>query len=706
MKRVLLIGVLLLLVLGVLFGCSEPADTSSTPDTTVNDPEDTPRVTTGDSGQVIPGELAEGQDYIAVENTAKWEKDTVDFSRFAHSGAGSDGVNKINLAYNGYQKTYLLVGADGSKKEVKHSDIRKLATVGMVVTAKDDAAKSVTFEAYPVDLRVLPSWTGVTARAGSYLMFEFTTNVEADFAVTVTAKEGGGKETAAYFQDEITVSGKDGTFKGIAKCTVPYVTGETYYINICADTAGYPVVASIPVDVKTAKYSTDYTLIFQGDWELIKDEEYLPNLIDLFYNVYPRLYARWGVGTEPKQITFRADKDYDGVAYCAGTEVCVAVDYANGNPRDIGFFSHEITHSIQQYDKLNYGEGSTYNGVTYDAWWTENMASYGGFRYFHWGYSTKFVQFYDATEFVNWGETYAGYGDGCQVFLSYLDWKFPTYDKNGDGKVTPDEYGVIDMINYTIKTTEVKIYDNPVDPNTPFNKAVYKATGEKYDSLDAIRTVYKEDINSGAFRCNGFGDYKDNFITENLKGVPNPVYPKWEEVVPGDKTATALAEPMLTGNNLLVGATVKEFSSDVASNPASAIIDGVLTNKGMWQSQTADNADDYKYKLQGFDHGFVIDMGEVKRFDTYTLVNRGYENTTKHQNTNEWEILVSEDGINWTSVDYQKYVDGEGNRISSPDAVSFNIGEVSARYIEMRIYTTDKANVGRARIVEFMVFDT
>ena len=706
MKRVLLIGVLLLLVLGVLFGCSEPADTSSTPDTTVNDPEDTPRVTTGDSGQVIPGELAEGQDYIAVENTAKWEKDTVDFSRFAHSGAGSDVVNKINLAYNGYQKTYLLVGADGSKKEVKHSDIRKLATVGMVVTAKDDAAKSVTFEAYPVDLRVLPSWTGVTARAGSYLMFEFTTNVEADFAVTVTAKEGGGKETAAYFQDEITVSGKDGTFKGIAKCTVPYVTGETYYINICADTAGYPVVASIPVDVKTAKYSTDYTLVFQGDWELIKDKEYLPNLIDLFYNVYPRLYARWGVGTEPKQITFRADKDYDGVAYCAGTEVCVAVDYANGNPRDIGFFSHEITHSIQQYNKLNYGEGSTYNGVTYDAWWTENMASYGGFRYFHWGYSTKFVQFYDATEFVNWGETYAGYGDGCQVFLSYLDWKFPTYDKNGDGKVTPDEYGVIDMINYTIKTSDVMIYDNPVDPNTPFNKAVYKATGEKYESLDAIRAVYKEDINSGAFRCNGFGDYKDNFITENLKGVPNPVYPKWEEVVPGDKTATALAEPMLTGNNLLVGATVKEFSSDVASNPASAIIDGVLTNKGMWQSQTADNADDYKYKLQGFDHGFVIDMGEVKRFDTYTLVNRGYENTTKHQNTNEWEILVSEDGINWTSVDYQKYVDGEGNRISSPDAVSFNIGEVSARYIEMRIYTTDKANVGRARIVEFMVFDT
>ena len=196
MKRVLLIGVLLLLVLGVLFGCSEPADTSSTPDTTVNDPEDTPRVTTGDSGQVIPGELAEGQDYIAVENTAKWEKDTVDFSRFAHSGAGSDVVNKINLAYNGYQKTYLLVGADGSKKEVKHSDIRKLATVGMVVTAKDDAAKSVTFEAYPVDLRVLPSWTGVTARAGSYLMFEFTTNVEADFAVTVTASNF--KEVALF----------------------------------------------------------------------------------------------------------------------------------------------------------------------------------------------------------------------------------------------------------------------------------------------------------------------------------------------------------------------------------------------------------------------------------------------------------------------------------------------------------------------------
>ena len=90
-----------------------------------------------------------------------------------------------------------------------------------------------------------------------------------------------------------------------------------------------------------------YDILFTGDWNDVTVDGYLEELTKLFYNSYPRLYQRWGNGTEPTTITFKADKNYSGVAYCQGTTVCVSTKYANSHPTDIGFFSHEITHSVQ-----------------------------------------------------------------------------------------------------------------------------------------------------------------------------------------------------------------------------------------------------------------------------------------------------------------------------------------------------------------------
>ena len=350
-----------------------------------------------------------------------------------------------------------------------------MGTIGAMVQKIADGKNEITVT--EVVTKVQASWTKVTAKAGSYLMFDFTTNLPMDFYMTVTPKEAGGPNTAAYKQDGVSVKKvANGKYTGVAKCTVPYAKGKTYYINICTD-GGKTVLSSIPVEITPAKYDSQYSLMFQGDWELIRDPEYLPNLIDLFYNVYPRLYARFAFGSEPKQITFMADKNYDGVAYCAGTTVCVSVDYANSNPSDLGFFSHEITHSVQQYNKLtNYGGENTWTDpatgkkIVCKSWWTENMANFGGFRYFHWGYSTKFVQIYNVktqTNLWNWG--WEPYGDGSKLFLSYVDQNFPTTDKNKDGKVTVDEYGIIDLINYTIKTATSSFSDHPHDPNSPFN---------------------------------------------------------------------------------------------------------------------------------------------------------------------------------------------------------------------------------------------
>jgi len=715
MKKAFLVLTVLLAVMLALASCggsetttTANTDANTTPAGTVATTPKTPAVSTPADTTKNPGvttpwidpnvEPIVTDDYTAIPHEFEWVVDnSVDFSKFTYSGTGMEISQTISRKYNGWTKNYIMVDADGKTVTLTNTEVKKLTTVGAIVT-EDKAAKAVDILLQPIEAKLESSWASVTAKAGGYLMFDFTTNLTSEFCVTVTDKAGGSASSAVYKQPDITVKGENGTYTGIAKCTVPQAVGKTYYINICLDNGTtYPVMTSIPVTVTPPKYESEFSLLFEGDWELVKREDYLSDLIDLFYNAYPRLYARWGVGDPnvPKTITFVADKNYDGVAYCAGTIVCVSTNYANQAPYDIGFFSHEITHSVQQYGgKLNYDNGGTYNGVTYDAWWTENMASYGGFRYFHWGYSTKYIQFYDAEKFKNWGENYEGYGDGCQVFLSYLDWKFPTIDKNGNGKADPDELGVIDRINYVIKNTEKEIYDTPTNPNTPFSKAVYDATGGKYDCLDAIRAVYKEDIESGAFRVTGFRDYKDNWITENIQGVPNPTYPMWEPAVKGDKTNPALEALVLEGNNLAKGATIVEFSAEASRNPIANLLDGDV--KTFWHG-SASSIGDYKYQLKDISHSAVIDLGEVKNFNTYTLVNRGYDSSNKLFNTKEWEILISEDGKTWTSVDYQKD--------NTADAISVNVGAQSARYIELRIYTPDKSNTGNVRIQEFMIFD-
>ena len=224
---------------------------------------DTPGVTTTpDDPNVEP---IVSQDYTAIPNNFEWVNDSkVDFSKFNYTGAGTEVTKYIDTNYNGYNKTYLLNGA-----EVKKTDVRKLATLGAIITS-DKSAKTVTIELQEITAVVESSWKSVTAKAGSYLMFEFTTNLTSEFCVTVTAEEGASASKATYKQPDITVSGKDGKNTGTAKCTVPSAVGKTYYINICIDDgASYPVLKSIPVTITTPRYDSEFSLIFTGDWELV-----------------------------------------------------------------------------------------------------------------------------------------------------------------------------------------------------------------------------------------------------------------------------------------------------------------------------------------------------------------------------------------------------------------------------------------------------
>ncbi|MBR3646404.1 MAG: discoidin domain-containing protein, partial [Lachnospiraceae bacterium] len=422
---------------------------------------------------------------------------------------------------------------------------------------------------------------------------------------------------------------------------------------------------------------SEYKALFVGDWDKVTAPGYQQALHDAFYEVYPRQYKRWGTGTEPKKIFVTADKSYDGVAYTAGSSIVIAVDWMNNNPTGIGYFTHELTHAAQQYGNVS---------SSGPAWWVENMANYGGFRYYHWASAaTAQVYFANDKSLQNWN--YEAYGNN-KWFFTYMDSRYPTR-RDANGNVT---YGLIDSLNHLLKDNKGTRYDdNPYDTTTPWNQTVKRITG--YDCIESLRLHYVDELNNGTWNFTGFKNFEDNWITENLPGVPNINYPEYKGKIHGNTTHNRLSSAVTSGNNLMSGATVIGASGQTkASEAASMFVDGNLSTK--WCATTG-NVDNAEYSLEGAQHFVKIDLGSTKTFNTYTLYNttskEGYGNTT------EWEVLISNDGKNWTSLDYQI---GKNDSVSS-----YDVGTQNARYIVFKVFNADNGGSGTARLYELQLYN-
>ena len=337
----------------------------------------------------------------------------------------------------------------------------------------------------------------------------------------------------------------------------------------------------------------------------------------------------------------------------------------------------------------------------WEAWFTEQMASYAGLRYYHWGTTAEAVDLEKLTDRHNYNFNWTGYGN-CGIFFAYVDWHYPTIDKNVNGKVDDDERGVIDALYYLIKHTDKMLYDNPYDPETPFNKTIQKVTGGKYKKVPEIYEDFVKDMKSGDWVFTGFADFRDNWLTEDIPGVANPNYPKYGPATPGDITNEAKAQTGVTaetavlpsGENIAAGSTVIKYSGKHADDEGvEALFDGKLDTN--WRAMASERSADYT--LMSLQHGFVIDLGAVKTFDSYTIVNAGITQSDV-MNTYSWEILVSEDGKNFTSIDYQDK--------QTADVVTVDVGTQTARYIEVRIYKSNLSGAGTVRIYEMMFVKT
>lgn len=632
-----------------------------------------PEETTADQSAVTTPANKDDPAFTGTPTADPWQvEEGVDYSKYDFLGRGEELVKDVQEKYSTYKTTFLLDG-----KQTTTATLNKLVDV-MASYDLNSADKTLTVNIDRIDVRVRCDYSEITAPSGNFVVIGFTTNLPTKFLVSIGKRADKWGEVA---QDAITPEGRNGTYKAKVKLTVPFVEAGDYYLNFSIDSgnANYPYIMSIPFKITKGENSdSEFKLLYAGDWDLITADGYQDSLTKLFYNSYPKIYTRFGDGSEPKTITFVADRSYDGVAYALGTQIVVSVDYANSNPWDIGFFSHEITHSAQQYgNKLNYGD---------DAWWTENMANYGGFRYFHWS-SADHVQVYKASDasLQDWG--YQAYGNN-KWFFAYMDAKYPT-TQNADGTL---KYGLIDSINRLIKANNgVQLNDDPYDTTSRFNGVVKDVTG--YDCIESLRLHYVEELQQGTWAFTGFGNYVDNFLTEDLPGVENPDYPMVTEAVHGNKTADAITA-VTDGDNLFKGAKIHSVSGQVnASEKADYLIDGKPSTK--WCA-TPDSVNNHVYNLDGTMQWVIVDLGETKSFNTYTIFNTktvepGYGNMT------EWEVLISSDTENWTSVDYQPSC--------NQDKVSFNVGDQSARYVMLRVYNPDDSQVGTIRLYEMMLFN-
>lgn len=633
--------------------------------------------------------------YSAVTSGAEVKAYTnIDFSLYDYMGAGSALVDLLSdeehETYGKYAKSgkikYYRVDHNKEEEPYRKTDgntVKGLKCVG--AKFKVDTKSGFLLVYYQqVDFKMQSDYSSVEGGTGSFMRISFHTTIPMTMKVNISSTKGDTGDGEIRHNNIVPAKAADGSFVGWAKMTIPYVEKPgDYYINF-VDNDGKQCYQSIPIKIteQADERNPDFHLQYSGDWDAITAEGYWDSLTNLFYNTYPRLYQRWANGTEPKIITFVADPTYDGVAYAMGQMVVVSADYANANPSDIGFFSHEITHSVQQFN-FWYGEG---------AWFTENMANYGGFRYHHWS-DGKYVQLYqdaNQNDLYNWN--WGAYGDGSKWFFAYLDYKWPTtLDENGE-KVR----GLLDTLVYEIKNGRLNGANSNKDDdaknvNNMFNKIVKEVTG--FDCMEDIRKQYEQEFRSGEWDFVGFGNYVDNFLTEDVPYVNNPNYPMVTEKYTGDKTASLLETPVTEGENLMAGATVPKKSGQMnASEGADKLIDGDLTTK--WCS-TSGSAKDKTYSLDGTRQWIMFDLGETKTFNTYTI----YNTKTKEAgfpNMTEWTLAISDDGVNWTIVDYQ--VDCNEN------IASFNIGTQSARYLLLRGYTVDN-NIGTVRLYEFQLYN-
>lgn len=355
-----------------------------------------------------------------------------------------------------------------------------------------------------------------------------------------------------------------------------------------------------------------FQVIFEGDWSVVP-KSFKDALEEEFYTVYPRLWARWGAAETSKHIkvwmTPKAEIDgnagltsypYDSLRHQNTLEIRLSLEYLSEHLDNREVFAHEMTHA------------ATRNSTHKSVWLRECLADYGAFRYAAWAddkyVCAEFLYQTDDQALRDW--YYKAYGDSMW-FFAWLDQKYPT---------TKTSYGLLDSIFLAIQKDQVTTDGGTDQSDADFNAVVKQVTG--YSNIEQLRQKYVAELNNGTWTFNGFAGFPDNYITENLPGVPNPTYPS------------------ANGLNLCIDAHTYSASGERSKSlEANNLVDGDRSTK--WQAAKSDVKEPSKL-WTGVQHSVCVSLGKKMTFNSYTIYHGGSQEDGTG-NTKAWRIRYYDD---------------------------------------------------------------
>lgn len=464
--------------------------------------------------------------------------------------------------------------------------------------------------------------------------------------------------SCAYALGIITGVNKEGKFDGLG------------HITRASATAIYTRMAD-----KMESSGSDpeaFRLTFEGDWSAVP-EEYRAFLEEEFYTVYPRLWTRFGTAATTKHIRLwlvSSDQigdnagltttSYDYTRYQTGAEIRLDQTMIGKLRLTAGVFAHELTHAAT---------GATIwairNSKGSGPWLIECLADYGQFRYAAWSdeqymwLQGSYLQPEDE-KLRTW--EFKAYDD-TQWFFAYLDTKYPT---------TSAGYGLLDSILLAMRSGQVATDGGPDQNDPDLNALVKRMTG--YESLKALRQQYIRELDDGTWTFNGFAGYADNYITENLPGVPDPGYFTMQDI------------------NLCMNSYAYDDPGEASPEMAAAhLLDGDRTTK--WAASRSDINGSLN---PGVQQDIAIALDRTVVFDTYVLYHEGSQGNSA-ENTRAWRIK-------YYDAETQTWMKFDEVQDNTQDVTVRNVGPVSTRYLWLEILDPSGTGDGIARLYELELY--
>lgn len=414
-----------------------------------------------------------------------------------------------------------------------------------------------------------------------------------------------------------------------------------------------------------------FGITFEGDWSAAS-KEYREALEEEFYTVYPRLWARFGTANTARHISLflvpREEIDgndgitytgFDDTKYETTASIKIANVYLDDWRHTAAIFAHELTHAAT---------GVTLREIKSENhhWFFECLADYGLFRYAAWSderYMWLQESYYQPEDEALRTWEYEAYTD-THWFFAYIDEYYPT---------TNAGYGLLDSILLAILNGQITTDGGKAQDDPNLNAVVQEVTG--YDSLEALRQRYVGELDAGTWTFDGFADFADNYITEDLPGVPNPTY-------------LTAADLNLCANAYTYGVSGQASHLLAANN----LVDGDLSTK--WEASKSDVKDPDELRT-GVQQEVYITLNKAMIFDSYTLYHEGSQGNSK-KNTKARRIK-------YYDSETEKWVQLDQVKNNTEDVTTRTFEPVTARYLLLEILDPSGTGDGTVRLYELEI---